>query len=67
VLAGNREMARDRYSTLNLDPRRRQMLRVHGSMSIMTLVTRPPTEDDAAHVHPRGQSPPAAEPSWGCP
>jgi hypothetical protein len=32
------------------------MLSFRGSMSIIMLVTRPPTDDDAAHVDPSGQT-----------
>lgn len=65
VRTGDREVACDRYSAANLDPRRRQMLSSRGSMSIMTAVTRPPHEDDAAHDHSSGQSPAASETELG--
>ena len=55
VRTGDTEVARDRTSAANLDPRRQQMLRSHGSTSIMTAVTRPPHEDDAAQVLQAGR------------
>jgi hypothetical protein len=61
VRTGDTEVACDRCSAANLDPRRRQMLSSRGSTSIMTLVTRPAHEDDAAHGHPSGQAPAASE------
>jgi hypothetical protein len=45
VRTGDTEVARDRTSAANLDPRRRQMLRSHGSMTIMTAVTPPRNEE----------------------
>jgi hypothetical protein len=62
---GDTEVARDRTSAANLDPRRRQMLRSDGSTSIMTAVTRPRNEDDAAHDHSSGQAPAASETELG--
>jgi hypothetical protein len=58
-------MACDRYGTLNLDPRRRQMLSSRGLRSIMTPVTRPPPEGYAAHGHPSGQAPATSEMELG--
>jgi hypothetical protein len=65
VRTGDTEVACDRYSAANLDPRRRQTLSSRGSTSIMTPVTRPAHEDDAAHDHSSGQTPPASETELG--
>lgn len=65
VRTGDTELAPDRTSAANLDPRRRQMLSSRGSVSITTGVTRPPHEDDAAHDHSSGQFPAASETELG--